>query len=75
MDKKSFLYDTKAQLNIRAILEMAIGIFVLVYILPPAFDNFYGVNTTLWDAEVAHLWYSIPGSIIAKVIRSLMERP
>lgn len=53
--------------------DKAIGIALLLYIiaaiLPGAFDNFFGANTTGWDTGTAALYLLIPLFVVIFLIR------
>lgn len=50
------------------IFGIAIGVYFLSALLPSAFDNFFGANTTTWDTATVALWGLIPLGIIALVV-------
>ena len=62
-------------MNIQSIVIIAVGILVGSAILPTAFDNWFGANTTTWDAATASLWPLIPlGVVVALVILYMGRR-
>lgn len=58
------------------VVGLAVGLIVVAYLLPVAMDEFFAVDTTSWDTEVADLWPLIPlfvilGLVIAFIIRAV----
>lgn len=58
------------------VVGLAVGIIVVAYLVPVALDQFFSVDTTSWDSEVADLWPLIPlfvilGLVIAFIIRAV----
>lgn len=49
-----------ASINTGQAIGVALLLYVLAAVLPGAFDNFFGVNTTSWDSGTAALWLLIP---------------
>lgn len=42
------------------VIAMAVAILVIAIIFPIALDNFFGADTTSWDADTVLLWGIIP---------------
>jgi hypothetical protein len=55
--------------------DKAIGIALLLYViaavLPGAFDNFFGANTTAWDPGTAALFLLIPLFVVIAILRRM----
>jgi hypothetical protein len=55
-------------LTAAGIMSLGIAVYFLSAIVPGAFDNFFGANTTGWDAGTVALWSLIPLAIIALLV-------
>lgn len=58
------------------VVGLAVGIIVVAYLVPVALDQFFAVDTSAWDDEVADLWPLIPlfvilGLVIAFIVRAV----
>jgi hypothetical protein len=58
----------------RGILLLGIGIFFLSAVIPAAITNFFGANTTEWDASTVALWALIPLAIVAVLVMVFVPR-
>ena len=60
-------------ITVKNIILAGVGILVLSIIVPIAFENFFEVNTDLWDSGVAALWVIIPLAVVIYfVVKYLM---
>lgn len=55
-------------LSIGLIFSVGIGVYFLSALIPGALNNFFGANTTDWDAGTVALWGLIPLAIIAGIV-------
>jgi len=67
-----FTEDVRAELEVKNIISLALGIIVLAAVLPVAFDTFYTANTTAWSTSVISLWALVPLFAIIGVIVALV---
>lgn len=58
---------------IRLVIGLAIVAFVLGLIIPMAFTNLFGADTTSWDAQSVLMWAAIPAVILLVVIIALFN--
>lgn len=56
------------------IMLIAVGVYFLSAVLPGAFDNFFGADTSSWDAGTAALWLLIPLGIIAVIVFAYLPK-
>lgn len=54
------------------IVGLAIAMFILAIILPPAFENFFAVDTTNYTADVITLWNIIPLFMILAIVIAII---
>lgn len=54
--------------GMKSIIGIALGIYVLAAILPGAFDNFFGADTSGWDDGTAALWLLIPLAVVVTIV-------
>lgn len=55
-------------LSVGSIFAIALGVYFLSALVPPALDNFFSVNTDGWDTGTASLWVIIPLAIVALIV-------
>lgn len=55
-------------LSVGTIFAIALGIYFLSALVPPALNNFFSVNTDGWDAGTAALWVIIPLAVVALIV-------
>lgn len=51
------------------VIGVVLALYVVAALVPGAFDNFFGVNTTAWDSGTAALFLLIPLIIAIALIR------
>jgi len=61
-------------LSIGLIFSIGIGVYFLSALIPGALNNFFGANTTDWDAGTVALWGLIPLAIIAGIVLFFVPR-
>ena len=54
------------------VVGIAVSFFMIAFLLPVAFNQFFGVNTTAWDADVIAVWDALPIIGIVGIIVTLI---
>lgn len=59
---------------IRLVVGLAVVAFVIAIIIPMAFTNLFGTDTSSWDAQTVLMWAAIPAVVLLAIILVLLNR-
>jgi len=65
--------DDNASMDVKTIVFLAIGIYVLAAVLPGALTAFFNASTTGWDTGTIALWTIIPLVVVVAVVLTYIK--
>lgn len=57
---------------VETIVGIGVAFFIIAFLIPVAFNQFFLVNTTTWDASVIAVWDALPIIGIVAIIMSIL---